>query len=276
MRQFKTFERKNVLITGGASGIGKIMGRMLLERGAAVIIWDIDSVNLKKTLSMFSVLGKASAYEVDLTDPEQISETAARVRAEVGQVDILINNAGIVVGKYFHEHSSADILRTMQVNANAPMLVSLKFLPQMIERNSGHICNIASSAGLVSNPKMSVYAASKWSVVGWSDSLRLEMQQLKKNVGITTVTPYYISTGMFKGVRSRIPILEPEVVAKKILKGIANNNRYVSMPWSVPFVRISQGLLPYRLYDWMVGGLLGVYKSMDQFEGRKLKNKNDD
>ena len=276
MRSFKSFERKKVLITGGASGIGKVMGRMLLEQGAEVIIWDIDSANLEKTLAMFSVWGKAFAYEVDLTSLEQISETAAKVRAEIGTIDILINNAGIVVGKYFHEHTSADILRTMEVNANAPMLVALEFLAGMMKRNSGHICNIASSAGLVSNPKMSVYAASKWSVVGWSDSLRLEMQQLEENVGITTVTPYYISTGMFKGVRSRIPILEPEVVAKKILKGIANNARYVSMPWSVPFVRISQGLLPSRLYDWFVGGVLGVYKSMDQFEGRKLKKKNND
>lgn len=271
-----SFQGKKVLITGGASGIGKIMGRMLLEQRAEVIIWDIDSASLEKTLDMFSVLGKAHAYEVDLTNPEQIAETAAKVRVEVGTVDVLINNAGIVVGKYFHKHTSADIFKTMDVNANAPMLVAIEFLPEMVERNSGYICNIASSAGLVSNPKMSVYAASKWAIVGWSDSLRLEMQQLKKNVGITTVTPYYISTGMFKGVRSRIPILEPEIVARKILKGIANNHRYVSMPWSVPFVRVSQGLLPSRLYDWFVGGVLGVYKSMDQFEGRKTKNESND
>lgn len=271
-----SFQGKKVLITGGASGIGKLMGRMLLEKQAEVIIWDKDSVNLEKTLAMFSVLGRAYAYEVDLTEPDQISDTAAKVRAEVGAVDILINNAGIVVGKYFHEHSSADILTTMDVNANAPMLVAIEFLPEMVERNSGHICNIASSAGLVSNPRMSVYAASKWAVVGWSDSLRLEMQQLKKKVRVTTVTPYYISTGMFKGVRSRIPILEPEVVARKILKGIEKNDRYVSMPWSVPFVRMGQGLLPARFYDWFVGGVLGVYRSMDQFEGRKTKTENND
>lgn len=98
---------------------------------------------------MFSVLGKASAYEVDLSDEKQIMATA---EAGGWRIDILINNAGIVTGKYFHEHTNTDVLKTMQVHVNAPMLVALLFLPEMIERNSGHIFNIASSAGLVSNP----------------------------------------------------------------------------------------------------------------------------
>jgi short-subunit dehydrogenase len=157
----------------------------------------------------------------------------------------------------------------MEINANAPMLVSLEFLPDMISRNSGHICNIASSAGLISNPRMSVYASSKWAVIGWSDSLRIEMQQLKKNIGVTTVTPYYINTGMFDGVRSLVPILKPEKVAHKVIRGIEHNRIFVSMPWSVHFVRFSQGLLPIWLFDWFVGGVMGIYKTMDHFTGRR-------
>ena len=84
---------------------------------------------------------------------------------------------------------------------------------------------------------MSVYAASKWSAIGWSDSLRLEMKQLKKNIGVTTVTPYYINTGMFDGVKSIVPILNPEKVANQIIRGIESNKIFVSMPWSVGFVR---------------------------------------
>lgn len=120
---------------------------------------------------------------------EQVKETAQKVKQEHGVVDVLINNAGIVVGKYFHEHTTSDILKTMEVNTNAPMLVTREFLGDMMKQNSGHICNIASSAGIVSNPKMAVYAASKWAVTGWSDSLRLEMKQLKKNIGVTTIMP---------------------------------------------------------------------------------------
>jgi len=265
MRHFKG---KRVLITGGASGIGKIMGRLVLEKGAELIIWDINKENMEETVCEFSTLGKVKTYHVDVSDAIQVHTTAVRVKKECGPVDVLINNAGIVVGKYFHEHTIPEISRTMDVNAVAPMTVTRAFLPEMMERNSGYICNIASSAGLVSNPKMSVYVASKWSLTGWSDSLRLEMKQMKKNIGVTTVTPYYIDTGMFDGVRSRIPLLKPEKAAKKIIRAIEKNRVIQSMPWSYHFVRISQGVLPIPVFDWFTGKVLGVYKTMEHFKGR--------
>jgi all-trans-retinol dehydrogenase (NAD+) len=264
-----TLKGKRVLITGGASGIGKIMGRLALERGAELIIWDINSTKIEEVQKEFSDFGKVYGYSVDVSSPEQINSTAQQVKVNQGVVDVLINNAGIVVGKYFADHSSAEILKTMEINANAPMLVTLEFLPDMISQNSGHICSIASSAGLISNPKMSVYASSKWAVIGWSDSLRIEMKLLKKKVGVTTVTPYYINTGMFDGVKSLVPILKPERVARKIIRGIERNRIFVSMPWSVHFVRLCQGLLPIAVFDFVVGGVMGVYRTMDHFTGRK-------
>jgi short-subunit dehydrogenase len=265
----KNLKGKTVLITGGASGIGKIMGRIVLERGAILLIWDIDQSKIDKTVAEFSLLGNVSGYRVDVSNPDMVKEVTSKVKTDHGVVDVLINNAGIVVGKYFHEHSTNDILRTMDINATAPMLVAQQFLPGMMSQNSGHICNIASSAGLISNPRMSVYAASKWSVIGWSDSLRIEMQQLKKSIGVTTVTPYYINTGMFDGVKSRIPILNPEKVATRIIKAIENNRIILSMPWSMHFVRFSQGTLPIGLFDWFVGKILGIYKTMDHFKGHQ-------
>jgi len=174
-----------------------------------------------------------------------------------------------VVGKYFQDHTSTEVIQTMNINANAPMLVTLEFLPAMIKQNSGHVCNIASSAGLISNPRMSVYAASKWAVIGWSDSVRIEMERQKIEVGVTTVTPYYINTGMFDGVRSLIPILKPERVARKIVRAIGKNRIILSMPFSMHFIRFSQGLLPIWLFDWFTGSVLGIYKTMDHFTGRK-------
>ena len=117
---------------------------------------------------------------------------------------------------------------------------------------------------------MSVYVASKWAAVGWSDSVRIEMQQLKTNVGITTVTPYYITTGMFDGVRSSlIPILNPEKAARKIIQGIERNQLFVKMPLIIHFVRLCQGLMPIPIFDFVVGRVLGIYKTMEHFEGRK-------
>jgi short-subunit dehydrogenase len=116
---------------------------------------------------------------------------------------------------------------------------------------------------------MSVYAASKWSVIGWSDSLRLEMKQLNKNIGVTTVTPYYINTGMFDGIKSVVPILNPDKVARKIIAAIEHQRIFLSMPWSVGFVRFFQGVLPIWFFDWFVGKVMGVYSTMDHFKGRQ-------
>jgi short-subunit dehydrogenase len=262
-------KNKKVLITGGLSGIGKLMGEMVLQRGGELVIWDIDQSKMDAVVAELSKIGKTSAYLVDVSDSEQVKLKAAEVLKNHGNIDILINNAGIVIGKFFHQHNAADIARTMSINTSALMWVALGFLPGMMEQNSGHICNIASSAGLISNPRMSVYAASKWAVIGWSDSLRIEMKQLKKNVGITTVTPYYIDTGMFAGVRSLVPILKPEKVARKIIRAIERNRIVLSMPWSMHFVRFAQGILPIPLFDFVVGRLMGIYKTMEHFTGRK-------
>ncbi|MFO7719478.1 MAG: SDR family oxidoreductase [Gillisia sp.] len=265
----KDLKGKTVLITGGGSGIGKLMGKLVLEKGSNLIIFDINAENLKTTISEYSKLGQIFGYQVDVSNPEEVAKTAALVKKEQHEVDVLINNAGIVVGKYFHEHTIPDIERTININTIAAMYVTREFLPQMMRRNSGHICNIASSAGLISNPKMSVYAASKWALIGWSDSLRLEMKQLEKNIHITTVNPYYINTGMFSGVRSLVPVLKPEKVAKQVIRAIERNRIFLTMPWSMRFVRLSQGLFPIWFFDWFVGKVLGMYKTMDHFEGRK-------
>jgi len=264
-----TFQNKTVLITGGASGIGKLMASLALQRGAKVIIWDINRASIKTTLSEFQSVGIIFGYTLDITDLVAVKETAALVKKNHGTIDILINNAGIVVGNYFHENTNEEINRMMAINANAPMHITLEFLEGMLAQNSGHICTIASSAGLISNPKMAVYAASKWAAIGWSDSLRLEMKQLKKNIHITTVTPYYINTGMFDGVKSVVPILKPEKVANQIIRGIERNKIFVSMPWSVGFVRFFQGLLPITVFDWFVGDVMGVYSTMNHFKGRE-------
>jgi len=260
---------KLVLITGGASGIGKLMGREVLKRGGKLVIWDLNKLNLQQTLNEFQEFGNVHGYTIDVTNTVWVKEMAKQVEDEIGPVDVLINNAGIVYGGYFHENSSEKIDKTMKVNAIAPMQLALTFLPGMMKRKNGHICNITSSAGLVSNPKMAVYAGSKWAATGWSDSLRLEMKQLKAGIGVTTVTPYYINTGMFNGVKSNIPILNQYKVARKVIRAIERNKIYLSMPWSMRFVRFSQGIFPIWFYDWFVGGVIGVYKTMDEFKGRK-------
>ena len=263
-------KNKTILITGGASGIGKIMSRLSLERNAKVIIWDINTESIKNTLTELSPLGDVSSYVVDISALQQIEKTAEQLKNEHGKIDILINNAGIVVGKYFHEHTETEIEKTFSINSSAPMHICNQFLKNMMEENTGHICNIASSASLVANPKMSVYAASKWAIFAWSDSLRLEMKQLQKNIQVTTILPYYINTGMFDGVQSRIPILDAEATALTIMKAIEKNKKIISIPgWIYRFTRFGQAFMSVDVFDWFAGSVMGIYKTMNDFKGRK-------
>lgn len=265
------FQNKAILITGGCSGIGKIMARKSLERGVSkLVILDINPSVFEALKEEWKSFGKQIfTYQIDLSDTEQIKEAVAKVKSDVGIIDILINNAGVVTGKYFHEHSHENIALSMKVNSQAPMHLTLEFINDMISRNSGAICTIASSAGLISNPKMSVYAASKWAAVGWSDSLRLEMQQLGKKISVTTVMPFYINTGMFDGVKSKLlPILEPESTAEKIIKAIEKERKTLAMPLPYRFIRFSQGILPLPIFDWVMKNIFGVYDTMKDFKGR--------
>ena len=266
------FENANVLITGGASGIGKIMGRMALEKGAScLIIWDINPQSITAAVSELSKIGKVKGYIVDVSRNELVVEGYNKVVSECGEVDILINSAGIVTSnKTFDKQTADEIVRTININPIALMFVTRAMLPGMIARNRGHVCNIASAGGMLSNPKMSVYAASKWGAIGWSDSVRIELQDMKSDVHFTTVAPYYINTGMFDGVKSRIiPILKPEYVCKRIIRAIERNKSFRGIPFGFHFIRFWQFILPTRVFDWLFGEVMGIYHTMDNFTGRK-------
>lgn len=261
-----------VLITGGASGIGKLMGLKCLQQGASrLIIWDVNPDGLQQTTQELAAAGyQVYPYLVNVADTAQVQETAACVVAEAGTPNIIINNAGIVVGKPFAEHAMEEIERTLQVNVLGVMAVTRAFLPAMLARGQGHVVNIASAAALLPNPRMSVYAASKWAVLGWSESLRLELEQAGPEMQVTTVTPSYIDTGMFAGVKVPLltPILQPAVIADAILEAIEKNRIILRKPFIVHLLPLLRGLLPTRVFDTVAGRWFGVYSSMNDFTGR--------
>lgn len=278
---------KTVLITGGASGIGKIMGRICLEKEVAnLVIWDVNPDNIKKTEIELCGMpykkqsdadqgldskNRIHSYQVNCADAEAVALTYSKVVEEVGQVDVLINCAGIVRGNNtFDKQTVKDIDLTMDVNATAPMLVALQALPDMIKRNSGCICTIASAAGMLGVPKMSVYCASKWAVIGWTESMRIELKLARSKVKVMSVAPYFINTGMFDGVQSKIfPILKPEKVAAKVIKAIEKGKSFKGIPFPYHFIRFWQGILPIAVFDFIFGKCFGVYSVMDHFTGRR-------
>ena len=265
------FKDKTVLITGGASGIGLLLAEMSVEKGASLlVILDIDDSGLVRTQQMLhSTECRVLTIKTDLSRETDILRAVKELKDQKISVDILINNAGVVTGKSFSSHSFKEIERDMAVNAIAPMKLTSALIEEMISRKSGHIVNISSAASMLSNPGMSVYCASKWAMTGWSDSLRIEMEQGRTGVKLLTVTPYYIDTGMFEGVRSPlIPILKPAKVARKIINAIENDKIVLRTPWIIYSLPFFKGILPQRLLDLFIGKLFGIYYSMDNFKGR--------
>jgi len=271
-----TVADKKVLVTGAAMGLGKLFAeRAVREGAAAVVLWDINETALKETAVELSGRGVAiHHYVVDVAAQDAIGEAAAAVRADVGDIDILINNAGIVRGNsYFWETTDrADIDKTMAINSLAPMYITLEFLPAMVRgTGSARVMTIASSAGLVSNPRMSVYAASKWAALGWSDSVRIELEQAgHDHVRITTVCPTYINTGMFNGAKGFLftPILEQDDVVDTSWREMKAGTALVILPWTSRLNKAISGLLPIKLRDLFLNSV-GVYHSMDEFTGHK-------
>lgn len=104
--------------------------------------------------------------------------------------------------------------------------------------------------------------------------MRIELQANKSEVHVTTVAPYYINTGMFDGVKSRIiPILKPEYVAKKVIRAIEKNRTFCGIPFGFHFIRFWQAILPTKAFDWLFGEVFGIYHTMDHFTGRKPESK---
>ncbi len=268
-----SFKNKTVLITGGALGMGKLIAEKALAKGAAnVILWDINEKNLNSTAEYFAEKGYDNVfpYIVDVSNSEEVTLSAKDVLNTHGVVDILFNNAGIVVGKAFVEHTIAEIDRTININVLGCMYVAKAFLPAMMQKGTGHLINIASAAAMIANPNMSVYAASKWAVLGWSESVRLEMESLKSKVRVLTVTPSYINTGMFDGVKAPLltPIMEADDAVNRICKAVEDDEILLRAPFMVNALPVLKGVLPTRTFDFIAGRMFGVYETMDDFKGR--------
>jgi short-subunit dehydrogenase len=272
----KSVKGKNVLITGAAMGMGRLFAERAIAEGAsAVVLWDINEPALKETqVDLEGGPTDVSGYLVDVRDADTVAATAAEVLEDLGQIDVLVNNAGVVRGnEYFWETDlESNAKFTIDVNTLAPMYVAHAFLPAMIDtQGECRIVNLASAAGFTPNPRMAVYAASKWAVIGWSDSLRLELKQAgHAHVMVTTVCPYYVGTGMFDGAKSAplLPILEPEDVVDQSWKAMVAGRSFLVLPKTVQLNEMLKGVLPIGVRDFIADRVFGVYHTMDDFTGR--------
>ena len=263
---------KHVLVTGGASGIGRLLVLGCARLGATVTIWDLDAAGAENVALEAAELGAAGAraFVCDVSDREQVYARADEVRAAAGDVDVLVNNAGIVSGRPLLELPDERIEKTFGVNTLALFWTAKAFLPRMKARGSGHIVTVASAAGLIGTARETDYAASKFAAVGFNEALRQELRRSDSGVHTTVVCPYYIDTGMFKGVKTRFPLLLPVLkeqdVADRVLKAIQHDHPVVQMPFMVSTLPAMR-LLPVWAFDQLTD-LFGLNNAMDAFTGR--------
>lgn len=159
----------------------------------------------------------------------------------------------------------------MDVNINAHFWTTRAFLPDMIQRKSGHIVTIASMAGHVATPGLSDYSASKFAAVGFNESLRVELKKKgHKGIYTTSICPFFINTGMFEGVKSRwgflMPILDQDYVADRIVTAIIKNEEEVVLPFVMNFLPLVR-MFPVYIQD-IIFRFMGVHDSMNEFIGR--------
>lgn len=270
----KNISGQVVLVTGGGSGIGRLMCLRYARLGATVVTWDINKLGNEETVEMVKKEGnRAFSYTVDMSSKDDIYRVAEKTKEDVGPVTILVNNAGIVSGSALMDTPDAKIVKTFEVNVLAHFWTIKAFLPDMIKHKLGHIVNVASLAGHSGTNKLVDYCSSKFAAVGLDEAFRVELfvQGHSDYIKTTVVCPYYISTGMFAGVQSKlIPILVPEYVADSVVGATLTNREVLLLPWWSFMLIALKAILPEPAF-MRLSQAFGFNCSMDQFEGRTKK-----
>lgn len=224
------------IVTGGSRGLGVHIADALARRGAHVALAARSESELEDVAARVRERGvKVIPVVTDVADRAALERLVDRTTGELGPVDILVNNAGLEITGYSHELDPDEIDRVVGVNLTSLIQLSRIVLPRMVARRRGHICNIASAAGMVARPYATVYSATKHGVVGFSWSLRAEMAS--QGVEVSVVCPSYVSgAGMFAD-RSAVldagdppPVLKPVTptkVAEETIRSIETNRAHV-------------------------------------------------
>ena len=256
-----------VLITGAGHGLGFAIAEVFARAGASVVVSDIDGERVQQAVAM---LPGACGYALDVTNAEQIAAVRERLNAEHGPIDILVNNAGIAFGGPFLEVPLAKHRTTFDVNLLGLIAVTHAFLPDLLARPAAHLVNIASASAVIALPHATTYAASKWAVLGFTESLQEELRLLNRTgmCASPQSAPATSSTGLFGGADPGqfAGWLTPEGVAAAVVRAVERDREFVMLPW---VLRVMYGLsagLPRSVYKWFCRVHGGV-KSMMGWEG---------
>jgi all-trans-retinol dehydrogenase (NAD+) len=261
---------KRVLITGAGHGLGLAIAVEFARAGAEIVVTDCDLARVDAALIDVRKLSAGSVgYPLDVTRPGQIAAIRDRLLADRGPIDVLINNAGVVFGGEFVDVPLDRHLATIAINLAGLLAATHIFLPDLMGRTEARIVNIASAAAVLALPLATSYAASKWGVLGFSDSLREELHLSgKRHVSVTTICPSYMATGLFDGARpARLTsMLTAETVARATRRAVERGRDFVMLPRSAGILNAATRFLPRACRQWICR-MLGVSNSMADWRG---------
>ncbi|NXG10364.1 RDHE2 dehydrogenase, partial [Sakesphorus luctuosus] len=270
----RNFSTEIVLITGSANGIGRQVALKFAPLGVTLVLWDIDDEGNKETCRLAEQSGanRVFVYHCDVTRREDIYEKADKVKKEVGDVTILVNNAGILIGKKFCDLSDEDFEKTFRTNFFSQVWTCKAFLPAMMACNHGHLVSTASAAGLLGLYRGTDYCASKSAIIGLMEAINSEMYHAGKHgIKTTIICPYFIHTALSKGFESAkpllLPVYDPEYVACRILDAIKKEKFYLVMPPTLRLLGL-KFFIPRKAIP-LFESYVKFPESMDKAYGRK-------
>jgi len=267
----RTLAGKRALVTGGASGIGRAIAERLAREGAEVLLVDLHETALAAAAEALAGGGaRLRTYVLDVTDVSRITGLRDAVHRDGGPVDVLVNNAGVVFGGAFLDVPVERHLTTYRVNTLGLVAMTHAFLPDLLRQPDAHVVNVASAAGYIGLPYGATYASSKWAVLGFSESLALELElQGHRHVHVTAICPSFVATGLFDGVTAprTTRLLTAERIADLTVRAVLANRRVVRTPWLVRITPFLRGVLPLPAFQ-RLAALFGVNTSMVRWRGR--------
>jgi 3-oxoacyl-[acyl-carrier protein] reductase len=224
----ESLKGKKALITGGGKGIGRALAIALAQEGVDIALMGRSAGSLEEVAKEINGMGVKVAYATaDVSDMNAVNTAVTHLTKELGEIDILINNAGIAAFGGFMDLEPAQWEQIIQVNLMGVYYVTRAILPGMIERKTGDIINISSTAGQRGAPLTSAYSASKFGLLGLTESLMLEVR--KHNIRVSALTPSTIATDMAKDLNltdgNPDKVLQPEDLAEFVIAQLKLNRR---------------------------------------------------
>ncbi|XP_068626413.1 17-beta-hydroxysteroid dehydrogenase 13-like [Battus philenor] len=263
----KSVKGEIILITGAGHGMGREVALRFGKLGGVIVCVDINPAGNKETVDMIkSEDGKAHAYQCDVTDRDAIKAMAEKIRREIGEVTMLVNNAGIMPCKPLLDTSEKEIRTVFEVNVLAQLWLIQTFLPHMMETNHGHIVAMSSMAGVVGLRNLVPYCGTKFAVRGLMEALHEELREDPRDFsGIkqTVICPFIVDTGLCKNPKIKFPslmkILSAQDAADDIVDAVRRNYNEITIPSSLYYVnqicRTMPRAVPLHLKDFLDSGL---------------------